>query len=63
MAVLILKGYQEAEQFVTAMKAINPINLALGKEGREEEASIDFFRFYVLKLMSFFWFYLRFVCN
>ena len=30
MAVLTLKGFQEAEQFVTdktAMKAINPINL------------------------------------
>ena len=27
MDVLTLKGYQEAEQFVTAMKAINPINL------------------------------------
>ena len=28
MVVLTLKGSQEAEQFVTAMKAINPINLA-----------------------------------
>jgi hypothetical protein len=28
MAVLTLKGSQEAEQFVTAMKAINSINLA-----------------------------------
>ena len=28
MTVLTLKGWQEAEQFVTAMKAINPINLA-----------------------------------
>ena len=28
MAVLTLKGSQVAEQFVTAMKAINPINLA-----------------------------------
>ena len=28
MVILTLKGYQEAEQFVTAMKAINPINLA-----------------------------------
>ncbi|CAN6691949.1 unnamed protein product [Malus baccata var. baccata] len=28
MAVLTLKGYQEAKQFVTAMKTINPINLA-----------------------------------
>ncbi|CAL9019890.1 unnamed protein product [Prunus brigantina] len=27
MAVLTLKGSQEAEQFVTAMKAINPINV------------------------------------
>ena len=27
MAVLTLKGWQEAEQFVTEMKAINPINL------------------------------------
>ncbi|ONH94482.1 hypothetical protein PRUPE_7G018600 [Prunus persica] len=27
MAILTLKGSQEAEQFVTAMKAINPINL------------------------------------
>ena len=28
MAVLTLKGSQETEQFVTEMKAINPINLA-----------------------------------
>ncbi|KAB2601541.1 hypothetical protein D8674_002546 [Pyrus ussuriensis x Pyrus communis] len=28
MTILTLKGSQEAEQFVTAMKAINPINLA-----------------------------------
>ncbi|KAB2616438.1 hypothetical protein D8674_023026 [Pyrus ussuriensis x Pyrus communis] len=28
MTVLTLKGSQEAEQYVTAMKAINPINLA-----------------------------------
>ena len=28
MAVLTLKGSQETEQFVTATKAINPINLA-----------------------------------
>ncbi|KAL6269846.1 hypothetical protein Pyn_21378 [Prunus yedoensis var. nudiflora] len=28
MAVLTLKGPQEAEQFVTARKAINPMNLA-----------------------------------
>ena len=28
MVILTLKGWQEAEQFVTAMKAINPINLA-----------------------------------
>ena len=28
MAVLILKGFQDAEQFVTALKAINPIKLA-----------------------------------
>ena len=28
MAVLTLKGWQEAEQFVTELKAINPINLA-----------------------------------
>ncbi|CAL9024660.1 unnamed protein product [Prunus brigantina] len=27
MSILTLKGSQEAEQFVTAMKAINPINL------------------------------------
>ncbi|CAL9016381.1 unnamed protein product [Prunus brigantina] len=27
LTVLTLKGSQEAEQFVTAMKAINPINL------------------------------------
>ncbi|CAL8993191.1 unnamed protein product [Prunus brigantina] len=27
MAVLTLKGSQEAEQFVTGMKAINPINV------------------------------------
>ena len=28
MAVLTLKGFQDAEQFVTALKAINPIKLA-----------------------------------
>ncbi|RXH99799.1 hypothetical protein DVH24_021601 [Malus domestica] len=28
MAVLTLKGSQETQQFVTAMKTINPINLA-----------------------------------
>ena len=28
MAVLTLKGSQETGQFVTTMKAINPINLA-----------------------------------
>lgn len=39
------------------------LKVALGKEGRGEEASVDFFRFYLLKLMSIFCFNLRIVCN
>ena len=37
---------------------------ALGNEGNEVgNLDILFSRFYLLKLMSFFWFYLRIMCN
>ena len=37
---------------------------ALGKEGKEGgNLGILFSRFYLLKLMSFFWFNLRIMCN
>ena len=39
MAVLTLKGYQEAEQFVTAMKAINPINLAAKTDAAKNKSA------------------------
>ncbi|KAM1353509.1 hypothetical protein ACFX2H_032989 [Malus domestica] len=39
MAVLTLKGYQEAEQFVTAMEAINPINLAAKTDAAKNKSA------------------------
>ena len=39
MAVLTLKGYQEAEQFVTAKKAINPINLAAKTDAAKNKSA------------------------
>ncbi|KAM1160050.1 hypothetical protein ACFX19_033717 [Malus domestica] len=40
MPVLTLKGYQEAEQFVTAMEAINPINLAAKNKSADTYSNI-----------------------
>ncbi|TQD81804.1 hypothetical protein C1H46_032634 [Malus baccata] len=39
MAVLILKGYQDVEQFVTAMEAINPINLAAKTDAAKNKSA------------------------
>ncbi|RXH76129.1 hypothetical protein DVH24_019017 [Malus domestica] len=39
MAVLTLKCYQEAEQFVTAMEAINPINLAAKTDAAKNKSA------------------------
>ncbi|TQE00596.1 hypothetical protein C1H46_013840 [Malus baccata] len=39
MAVLTLKGYQEAEQCVTAMEAINPINLVAKTDAAKNKSA------------------------
>ena len=39
MAVLTLKGSQETGQFVTAMKAINPINLAAKTDAAKNKSA------------------------
>ena len=39
MAILTLKGSQETEQFVTAMKAINPINLAAKTDAAKNKST------------------------
>ena len=39
MAVLTLKGSQETGQFVTAMKAINPINLAAKTDATKNKSA------------------------
>ena len=39
MAILTLKGSQETEQFVTEMKAINPINLAAKTDAAKNKPS------------------------
>ena len=39
MVILTLKGYQEAEQFVTEMKAINPINLAAKTDAAKNKSA------------------------
>ena len=40
MAVLTLKGFQDAEQFVTALKAINPIKLAAKNKSADTSSNI-----------------------
>ncbi|KAM0978652.1 hypothetical protein FF1_014597 [Malus domestica] len=39
MAILTLKGFQDAKQFVTAMKAINPINLAAKTDATKNKSA------------------------
>ena len=39
MAVLTLKGFQDAEQFVTALKAINPIKLAAKTDAAKNKSA------------------------
>lgn len=39
MAILILKGFQDAEQFVTALKAINPIKLAAKTDATKNKSA------------------------
>ncbi|KAM2019750.1 hypothetical protein ACFX1T_022509 [Malus domestica] len=39
MAILKLKGFQDAEQFVTALKAINPIKLAAKTDAAKNKSA------------------------
>ena len=39
MAILTLKGFQDAEQFVTALKATNPIKLAAKTDAAKNKSA------------------------